>query len=82
MEVGEPRLWFAGCLTRALLEKQACDGYIRMTLDNTRAEPIGTLRIEKLRMASSVQKSMNYSLTTDGARPKLRQGYCRGQGVL
>lgn len=45
---------------------QACDGYIRMSLDSTRAEPIGTLRIEKLRMANSVQRSMNYSLTQDG----------------
>jgi KaiC/GvpD/RAD55 family RecA-like ATPase len=45
---------------------QACDGYIRMSLDGTRAEPIGTLRIEKLRLANGVQRSMNYSLTNEG----------------
>ena len=45
---------------------QACDGYFRMALDSGRAEPLGTLRIEKLRLASAVQRSMNYSLTTNG----------------
>jgi len=45
---------------------QSCDGYLRMSLDNTRAEPLGTIRIEKLRMANSVQRSMNYSLTPTG----------------
>ena len=45
---------------------QACDGYIRMGLDSGRAEPLGTLRIEKLRLASAVQRSMNYSLTPNG----------------
>ena len=45
---------------------QACDGYIRMALDEARAEPLGTLRIEKLRLANSVQRTMNYSLTPNG----------------
>ena len=45
---------------------QASDGYIRMNLDGTRAEPVGTIRIEKLRMANAVQRSLNYSLTGEG----------------
>ena len=37
-----------------------------IVLDEARAEPLGTLRIEKLRLANSVQRSMNYSLTPNG----------------
>jgi len=45
---------------------QACDGYIRLGLDEARAEPAGTIRIEKMRRANSVQRALNYVIGTDG----------------
>ncbi len=45
---------------------QMCDGYIRMALDESRAEPSGTIRIEKLRRANSVQRTVNYLLGAEG----------------
>jgi len=45
---------------------QTCDGYIRLGLDEARAEPSGTIRIEKLRRANSVQRSLNYVIGEDG----------------
>jgi KaiC/GvpD/RAD55 family RecA-like ATPase len=45
---------------------QLCDGYIRMSLDESRNEPSGTIRIEKLRRANSVQRGLNYLIGPDG----------------
>ncbi len=45
---------------------QACDGYIRLSLDETHSEPSGTIRIQKMRRANSVQRSMNYAIGADG----------------
>lgn len=44
----------------------SCDGYLRLTLDETRAEPAGTIRIEKLRRAGSVQRAVSYYLGGEG----------------
>ncbi len=45
---------------------QLADGYIRMSLDESRSEPSGTIRIEKLRRANSVQRALNYLIGPDG----------------
>jgi KaiC/GvpD/RAD55 family RecA-like ATPase len=45
---------------------QAVDGYVRLKLDDTRSEPTGTIRIEKLRRANSIQRSLNYLIGSDG----------------
>ncbi len=45
---------------------QLADGYIRMSLDETRSEPSGTIRIEKLRRANSVQRALNYLIGPEG----------------
>lgn len=45
---------------------QASDGYIRFTLDPQKAEPAGTIRIEKLRYANAVRRTLNYQISEDG----------------
>jgi len=45
---------------------QACDGYIRLKLDDARSEPSGTIRIEKLRRANNIPRALNYAIGPDG----------------
>jgi circadian clock protein KaiC len=45
---------------------QACDGYVRLSLDRTRSEPSGVIRVEKMRRANAVQRSLNYLIGPEG----------------